>query len=83
MNAFARSNLAVAILRLEEAYGQLGKVGALESIDACKRAWDAIDQAKWGIREALRLVEDGCAIDEMESVDTLPMPPESGARRMG
>ena len=82
MNAFARSNLSVALLRLEEAYGQLGRIGALESLDACKRAWTAVDQAKWAVREAMRLVENACAVDEMESADSVPAP-DSNTRRIG
>jgi hypothetical protein len=83
VNAFASGNLSVALLRLEEAYGQLGRVGALHDVESCKRAWDAVDQAKWAVREAMRLIENACAVDDMESVDTLPSPPDSGERRLG
>ena len=83
MNAFARSNLAVALLRLQEARGSLETVGAFETLEACRRGWGKVDAAAWAVREAMSLIENACAVDEMESADTLPMPPESGARRMG
>lgn len=80
MNAFARSNLAVALLRLEEARA---KAEVFELERPRSAGYERPAAMHWSIREAIRLVQDALSLDEMESVDTLPMPPESGERRMG
>jgi hypothetical protein len=80
MNAFARSNLAVALLRLIEAKSTLETLPQVRDSVECFRR---VGGAEWGVREAIRLIEAATALDEMESVDTLPSPPDSGARRIG
>jgi hypothetical protein len=85
VNAFARSNLAVALLRLVETQSRLATClarGLKTETDQHRVAYE-IGAAEWGVREAIRLVEAATALDEMESVDTLPSPPDSGARRIG
>lgn len=46
-----------------------------------------VTDARWSVREAQRLIDAATGLDEvceeMEKADTLPLPPESGARRMG
>lgn len=84
MSAFARSNLAVAMLRMEESRSKLALCLArgLKSESDQHRVAYEIGAAEWGVREALRLVENACAMDEMESAETLPSPPQSGVKGM-
>lgn len=87
MNAFSRSNLSVALLRLAEARGKLEVVstraGRARTDVEREVLFEAIGAAMWCVREAARLVENAGALDDLESVDTLPSPPDSGARRIG
>lgn len=85
MNAFARSNLSVALLRLAEAQTALATLQhrPRKTFEEVCELFKSVGAAEWSVREAMRLVENAAALDEMESVDTLPMPPESGSRRMG
>ena len=89
MNAFARSNLSVALLRLSEAQSKLEAVSnraariATATDVETEVFYETLGAAKWCVREAVRLVENAGAVDDMESADTLPMPPDSGARRIG
>jgi hypothetical protein len=80
MNAFARSNLAVAALRLTEARNkaQVLVLRAPDDHEGVSRLM-AID---WSLREALRLIDAATAIDDMESADSVPAP-DSNARRIG
>ena len=79
MNAFARSNLAVALLRLEEARA---KAEVLECAMPKGAGYAKPAEIHWSVREAIRLVNDALAVDEMESTDTLPAP-DSETRRIG
>lgn len=80
MNAFSRSNLAVAMLWLVEAKRKLETVPHVrDDVERSRR----VGAAEWGVREAIRLIEAATAVDEMESVDTLPMPPGSGVKGVG
>jgi geranylgeranyl pyrophosphate synthase len=85
MNAFARSNLSVALLRLQEAKHSLETLQhrPRRTFEEVCELFKSIGAIEWSVREAQRLVENATALDEMESTDTLPMPPESGARRAG
>lgn len=83
MNAFARSNLSVATLRLTEAREKArqltNQAHRLDEHEVAARAM-AIE---WAMREAMRLIDAATAIDEMESTDTLPAAPDSNTRRIG
>lgn len=80
MNAFARSNLAVATLRLTEARAKVVQVVNGSSVDEHERA-SRLMAVDWSIREALRLIEDAGALSDMESATTLPAP-DSETRRV-
>jgi hypothetical protein len=78
VNAFARSNLSVAIGRLAEAQGRLQSEGA----GSGRGALVNVQQALWCVTEAIRLIENAGALDDMESADSVPAP-DSNTRRMG
>jgi hypothetical protein len=81
MNAFARSNLTVAIMRLAEAQGRLQSQADLPYLTE-RGALVNVQQALWCVTEAMRLIENAHAIDDMESADSVPAP-DSNARRIG
>jgi hypothetical protein len=81
VNVFQRSNLSVALLRLVEAQ-QKAKAMAAEVPDD-KYVATMSSTIEWSVLEAMRQIENTLALEEVESADTLPMPPESGARRTG
>lgn len=82
MNAFSRSNLSVALLRLREAQHALATLQhrPRRSFEEICELFKSLGAIEWSVREAQRLVDAATALDEMESVDTLPMPPESGVK---
>ncbi len=84
MNAFAKSNLSVALLRLAEARSKLETMAHKPTAteEQRQRFWEDMGAIQWSVREAVRLVENAAAVDEMESSDTLPPVPESGARKV-
>lgn len=87
MNAFARSNLAVAMLRLEEARHSLSTLQhrPRKTFEEVCELFKSIGAIEWSVREAQRLVEAATGIEDvaekMESADTLPAP-DSETRRM-
>jgi hypothetical protein len=84
MNAFARSNLTVAIMRLAEAQGRLqSQEGQMQQGHPNNSAsLVGVQQALWCVTEAMKLIENAHAIDDMESADSVPAP-DSNARRIG
>lgn len=85
MNAFARSNLGVATLRLLEATTKLTALEAriarrAEPLSAVHKDERDVRDAAWSVREAARLIEAATTLEDLESADTLPSPPESGVK---
>jgi hypothetical protein len=81
VNVFQRSNLSVALLRLVEAQ-QKAKAMAAE-VPGDRYVAAMASTIEWSVLEAMRQIENTLALEEVESADTLPMPPESGQRRTG
>lgn len=85
MNAFSRSNLGVAMLRLLEARSKLGALAARQDARDVLTPGLLKDEAlvrdvEWSVKEAQRLIEAATQLDDMESADTLPLPAESNVR---
>ncbi len=81
MNTFARSNLAVALLRLREAQ-EKARCTALEEPEN-RFLVGMCGSIEWSVGEAIRQIENACALEDVASADTLPAAPESEARRIG
>jgi hypothetical protein len=84
VNAFARSNLSVAIGRLAEAQGRLQGENETGLQGHGRNSVNLVNvqQALWCVTEAIRLIENAGALDDMESADSVPAP-DSNTRRMG
>lgn len=87
MNAFSRSNLGVALLRLLEAESRLGALEARHDgrdvlTPGLLKDESIVRDVRWSVREAKRLIEAATALDDMEQADSVPAP-DSNTRRVG